>query len=179
MEPAASRLRFSGMRALLVTVIAIAQLGAAGNPSFPAIPPYLPVPSGSAVIMLTGSTNTTGYRIVVGRDGTAEYVSAQGRTQAMVPSTVAKKLFTDLKSAAPLSQLPEGSCMKSASFGTSVFVYWDHSRSPDLTCTSGLGKTIADDATAVASALGLQMQMRGIVRPPLPSEHHIPAPAPT
>jgi hypothetical protein len=167
------------MRTLIVATVAAAQLGAAGSSGFPMIPPYLPVTQGAAVIMLSGSTNTTGYRIVVASDGFAQYVSASGRAQAAVPGPITAKLFSDLRSASPLARLPKGSCMKSASFGTSLFVYWNHSRSPDLTCTSGMGTTVADDAQAVASALGLHMQMRGMVRPPLPGEHHIPAPSPT
>jgi len=139
-------------------------------------PPTLPVTTGSAVIMLTGSTNTTGYRIVIARDGSAEYISSAGRGTGTVPESTTAKFFADLASAAPLAVLPEGSCMKSASFGTSYFVYWEHSRSPDLTCTSGAGTTIADDAEAIASALGVQMHLRGMVRPMLPGEQHRPLP---
>jgi len=178
MEPRAARLRYADMRAFAVAALAAAQLGLAGNDTFGTIPPYLPVPPGSAVIMLTGSTNTTGYRIVVTASGAAEYVSAAGRARATVPVSLAAKLFGDLRSTGPLAQLPAGSCMKSASFGTSFFVYWNHSRSPDLTCTSGSAKSIADDAQAVAAALGLHMGMRRMTRPPLPGEHHIPAPTP-
>jgi hypothetical protein len=178
MERAAARLRLWDMRALCVAMVAAVQLGQ-GFSAFPIIPPYLPVLSGSAVIMLTGSTNTTGYRIVVGPDGTAQYVTAAGRGRGTVDSSVAQRFFMDLQATAPLAGLPEGSCMKSASFGTSFFVYWNHSRSPDLTCTSGAGKTIAGDAEAVTSALGVQMRMRVMVRPALPGEQHRPVPAPT
>lgn len=165
----------------MLAIAAAAQLGAASPSPFPRIPPYLPVAQGSAVIMLTGSTNTTGYRIVVAESGAAEYVSAAGRAQGTVPASVVATFFRDVRSGSPLAQLKEGSCMKSASFGTALFVYWNHSRSPDLTCTSGAGDAVATDTQAVASSLGLSRTAigHGLVRPALPNEHHIPVPTTT
>jgi hypothetical protein len=146
---------------------------------FPRIPPYLPVPHGAAVIMRTGSTNTTGYRIVLTRDGQATYVSATGQGRGAIPVSLANKFFADLQSAMPLDRLPTLACMKSASFGTSLFVYWNHHRSPDVTCSGDVrAAALARDADAIAGALGISVRS-GVLRPMLPNEMHRPAPTPS
>ncbi len=178
MERLGARLRFSVMKASIAALAAAIQLGAVTLAPFPKIPPYLPVPKDATVIMRTGSTNTTGYRIVVTRAGEAEYVAASGRAQASISTPLAGKLFADLANAAPLSAIPSRACMKSASFGTSLFVYWNHMRSPDLSCpASDRASLLVDDVSAVAAQLHLGM--RGFMRPMLPGEQHKPIPTPS
>ncbi len=179
MERLSARLRFSGMKASIAACAAVVQLGAASFTPFPRIPPYLPVPKNAAVIMQTGSTNTTGYRIVVTHTGAAEFVAASGRAKAAIATPLAGKLFADLAAAAPLDEIPSRACMKSASFGSSLFVYWNHARSPDLSClASARGRALVDDISSVAAQLHLN-GTRGIMRPLLPGELHRPLPTPS
>ena len=94
-----------------------------------------------AVIMNSGSTNTTGYRIVVSPDGSAQSEvtglittgSAPKARAAMLPSAQVKKLFQDLAAAMPLSALPVRHGMRSASFGTQTTITYEALTSPDLT----------------------------------------------
>jgi len=117
------------MHLFIVSIATVAALTA--NPKSV---PYLPVPHDAAVMLVTGSTNTLGYRIVVQSDGNAEFVKGTERATARVSADLARALFADLEAAMPLSELHTGRCMKSASFGTSTFVYWRQHRSPDLSC---------------------------------------------
>jgi hypothetical protein len=160
------------MKLAVAAVGLAAQLGASAA-LFPKIPPTLPVSKGDAVIMMTGSTNTTGYRIVLSQTGAAEYVSASGRATGEISSALRAKLFSDLAAAQPLDTIPHAACMKSASFGSSLFVYWEHHRSPDLTClASARGAALREDAAAAASELHIHSSIRGLERPMLPSEFH-------
>lgn len=144
------------------------------------IPPYLPVPKGAAVVLNSGSTNTAGFRIVIERDGHADYVSAAGRNSGRVTADQAQKFFSDLQAAGSLRALPTAPCAKSISFGTSTFVWWKlGGRSPDLSCpTNKAGAALAYDVSAIANALHLNA-MSGTLRPLLPGEHHIALPSPT
>ena len=118
--------------------------------------PYLPVPHDAAVMLVTSSTNTVGFRIVVQRNGTAEYVRGDDRATAHLSAATTKELFSDLESGMPLSELASQRCMKSASFGTSTFVYWRHQRSPDVSCAGDAkGAAIAAEVKRVAGELKL------------------------
>ena len=68
MERLGARLRFSGMKASIACLCSGRPARRGKLHALPRIPPYLPVPKDAAVIMQTGSTNTTGYRIVVTHD---------------------------------------------------------------------------------------------------------------
>src|SRR5450755_3811439 len=126
--------------------------------------PYLPVPKGAAVILNTGSTNTVGYRVVVQRSGAAEFVNGDRRAKAFLPASLATQFFDDLAAATPFPKQVVNDCAKSASFGTSLFVWWQGSRSGDLTC--GGPRKIADDAGRIAQALGLNTGLRTpLIRP--------------
>lgn len=168
------------MKRLIAVLLIATPLAAAANVSnVSKAPAYLPVPKGAAVILNTGSTNTSGYRIVVQENGNAEYISDVTRGKARVPAATASKFLSDLRAAAPLQSLQHAACMKSISFGTSLFVWWNHSRSPDLSCPSDTrGKALEADAQAIASALHISSVPRGpVMRPLMPSEQHKPLPA--
>jgi hypothetical protein len=168
--------------AIFALLVAIPLAAAAYVEPFPRIPPYLPVPRGAAVIMRTGSTNTSGYRIVVQRSGASEYITSSGRASATIPMALAGKFFADFASASPLRNVGRVGCMKSASFGTSLFIWWNHERSPDLTCSADArGRMLLDDATNIAQSLHISVSPRGVMRPMLPGEAHkaLPAPSPT
>jgi hypothetical protein len=167
------------MKRLIALVLVAWPLAATANlTNVSKMPAYLPVPKGAAVILNTGSTNASGYRVVVQEDGAAEYAAPVLRVASRVPSSIAAKFFSDLRAASRLHELPHASCMKSVSFGTSLFVWWDHSRSPDLTCPSDArGKALEDDAQAIASALHIGNGRRGpVMRPLMPGEQHEPLP---
>lgn len=150
----------------------------------PRVPPYLPVPVGAAVILNTGSTNAAGYRIVVQPSGSVEYVAASRRATAIIADRLAAKFFSDLKAAGPLQELETTPCMKSVSFGTSLFVWWEHGRSPDLSCSSDEhARTLQADASQIAAALHLSPgSLSPVLRPLMPGEQHKalpPAPTPS
>ena len=141
--------------------------------------PYLPMPAGAAVILNTGSTNGAGYRIVIQRSGTAEFVIGAQRTIANVSPSLASKFFLHMGAAMPLSDVRVMHCMKSASFGSSLFVWWRGQRSPDLSCPgSEQSSAIAHDAAQVAAALGISTAPRGHLIQPLPNEPRKPLPSP-
>src|SRR5580704_18015021 len=129
-SPRGARARLCDCNAGACPVRALPALALAAQP----VVPYLPVPKGAAVILNTGSTNTGGYRIVIQRSGDAEFIDAKRRATGQVPSSLAAKFFGELEAAMPLSKIQIYPCMKSASFGTCVFIWWRHERSPDLTC---------------------------------------------
>jgi len=139
--------------------------------------PYVPVPKGGAVILNTGSTNTLGYRISVGQDGSANYVQPGGAVKSgQLPAAVAKNFWSDVRAAMPLSKLHRQMCMKSVSFGVSIYVWWHGERSGDVSC----GGSLASDAEAVANALGIKT-MQGRLIPLMPNEPRrvMPTPTPT
>jgi len=145
--------------------------------------PYLPVPHLAAVIMDTGSTNAPGYRIVVQRGGNVEYIIGGVRNTMHADASQTAELFASLSSGMPLSQLASARCMKSASFGTSQFAYWNHQRSPDLTCPGDARtKTVAAAVSKFVQSLGITAR---VVRP-LPTNEprrvvpmETPSPSPT
>ncbi|HEY7981464.1 MAG TPA: hypothetical protein VID19_08245 [Candidatus Eremiobacteraceae bacterium] len=162
------------MKNLLVALFLVAPLAASAAPAVP----YLPVPRGAAVILNTGSTNTLGYRVVIQRSGAAEYINGPKRATAVVPASLTTHFFADVQAAMPLLAHTATTCMKSASFGSSLFVWWKGSRSGDLTCPAG--DTIASDVAKIAQALNLSTGLR-LVRPipMLTNEPRRPLPLPT
>jgi hypothetical protein len=139
--------------------------------------PYLPVPHDAAVILDTGSTNTLGYRVVVQRNSDVEYVIGGVRNTMHADAGQTAKLFTALTAAMPLSQLQSARCMKSASFGTSMFTYWNHQRSPDLTCPGDdRAKAVYASVSTFVDALGIT---RRVSHPLPPNEPRRPIPEPS
>jgi hypothetical protein len=53
------------------------------------------------------------------------------------------RLMEDLKTAGPLNELPVKHCMKSVSFGKSIFVEYNGIRSPDLSCEQTDSRAVA------------------------------------
>ena len=150
------------MKTLMVALLLAAPAVVSAAPAVP----YLPVPKGAAVILNTGSTNTVGYRIVIQRKGAAEFVNGPRRAMSSVPASMAAQFFNDLESAMPLSARGGSTCMKSASFGSSMFVWWHGSRSNDLSC--GGASAIATDADKIAQALGASAVLRSTLERPIP-----------
>ena len=110
------------------------------------------------VITNTGSTNTIGYRILIGANGEASYVSGDGAGNATLPPGMLTKLKSDIEAAKPMSALPhEAGCVKPMSFGTSTFVALGGDRSPDLECPGNEAETaLKDDVAAIVAVLKLR-----------------------
>lgn len=91
--------------------------------------------NGQVTITDTGSTNRPGLQVTMGANGNARVVS-----RGMEPHTIqlnsrlCKRFLASLQTAAPLHDLPAAHCMKSASFGSRLFIEYKGERSPDLSC---------------------------------------------
>jgi hypothetical protein len=119
---------------------------------------HTPAANSGAIIVSTGSTNTLGYRISVGSNGKVWYaVAGHAGQRSSLARTMTDKFIADLHAAMPLTVLPVARCPKSASFGTSLYVWWHGQRSPDLSCPSGdaRARALHDDAMQIATALHL------------------------
>ena len=148
-------------RATLLCALAIVSLVAAA-------------PRDSAVIVNSGSTNTIGYAITVWSDGKASLTtqnrdgSPAGPAKAftVAPATAAR-FFADLAAAKNAGAVTV-SCMKSASFGSSMHVKWQDWVSPDLTCPpkGAQGDALVKDVNEIRQASGLApMPMRPLQQP--------------
>jgi hypothetical protein len=135
-------------RAFTLGCIAVAMLGA--------------VSPDSAKIVDSGSTNTSGYTIVVQSDGSATVTVQQSATQSTAPKSftlpqaTATRFFTDL-AAAKTGNAVTVPCMKSASFGTTLRITWQGWTSPDLSCPpkDSLGTALISDVQAIREAAGI------------------------
>jgi len=135
-------------------------------------PPSVLPPAGGMVMTTTvqivnsGSTNSIGYRVLIGSGGEASFVSGDGSGHATLPSDLFGRLQQDISSAKPLSGLPAASsCMKSVSFGTSTFVALGGDHSPDLTCPANdAAKNLKSDVDAVIIFLNVRNVARGAGR---------------
>ena len=110
------------------------------------------------VIANTGSTNTIGWRILIGANGDASYVSGDGASSATLPADLFAKLNRDIEAAKPLGQLPRVvSCMKSTSFGAATYLTIGGDRSPDLECAGNDSeRALKADVDAVVAFLKLR-----------------------
>jgi hypothetical protein len=116
------------------------------------------VMSTTIVITNSGSTNTIGWRILIGATGDASYVSGDGAGNATLPADLYAKLKGDIEAAKPLGQLPSVvSCMKSASFGTATYLSIGGDRSPDLECPGNdPERALKTDIDAIVTVLKLR-----------------------
>ena len=90
-----------------------------------------------AAIDDTGSTNRLGLRVVFDQNGDATVQPRRGDPQQVkLDPSQCEQFLRDLKALAPLTDLPVNHCVKSVSFGSSLFVELDGDRSPDISCAS-------------------------------------------
>jgi hypothetical protein len=117
-------------------------------------PAHAAAMTNTIVITNGGSTNMIGYRITIGASGNTSYVTGSGTGNRTLPADMLAKLNHDLGVAGSLAALPQGACMKSASFGTSSFIGVGADRSPDLSCPGNpAGQALKDDMDAIVSFL--------------------------
>ena len=129
--------------------------------ALPALAAPAPVKPTDAIIINSGSTNTTGYIVIVSPDGTVHYkfgVAANSTETryiaAALPKAQTKKLFHDLAAAMPLKALPVHHGMRSASFGTQTVMTYKGQRSPDLSsATDPRTVVLKADIDAITKAL--------------------------
>jgi hypothetical protein len=125
---------------------------------------------GFAAIVDSGSTNTNGFRIVVEPLGrTQSMIVPRGpqshageppaATTGTIPDMLARRLYSDLDAAWPLSSLPPQHCFKSASFGTRLTIEFAGQTTPDLSCsriTNPSVRALAKDAREIIEAAGVK-----------------------
>lgn len=126
------------------------------------------ISAGDAIFLQDkGSTNTAAFCYTITRSGTAikgtatRYDPAPGTRTPLdergnIPVALAEKLFRDAEAGMPLSALTLPRCVKSASFGSSQYVWFKGERSPDL-CGPGVGsgpiEALEEDFASVWGAL--------------------------
>jgi hypothetical protein len=91
-------------------------------------------PPGAAVILNSGSTNASGFTIVLTPDGAATVRQDDAVAQKIVGAAQTRWLFEKLRAAGPLDALALEHCMKSASFGTFTHISYDDRTSGDISC---------------------------------------------
>lgn len=88
-----------------------------------------------ASVIDTGSTNRPGVTITLDEHGNATVEQRSAAPQTIkVSAELGTQLMRDIKAAGTLSALPRQRCMKSVSFGSSLYVEFNGDRSPDLSC---------------------------------------------
>lgn len=115
------------------------------------------VASNVAVIVNSGSTNTIGYRIYVSPSGQVNYVDGEGSGKGKLSDKLTKRFFKHLNAAQPLSSLSVGSCVKSASFGTTTTVSIGSERSQDISCPGDdQSENLDSDVNAITHIIGVK-----------------------
>ena len=95
--------------------------------------------SPQATVIDSGSTNRAGMRVTFDEGGHATVDVRGGQPRHIkLSDSLCKQLLQALRAAGPLSDLPTRHCMKSASFGSSLYVEANGERSPDLNCPDQL-----------------------------------------
>jgi len=102
-----------------------------------------------ATVTDTGSTNRTGIRVTFDEHGTAVATpGSQGEATAgkeiKIDRSVCKRLLDRLKEVGSVGDLPVRHCMKSASFGSRLYIEFKGQRSPDLSCPGQNDSAVAD-----------------------------------
>jgi hypothetical protein len=107
-------------------------------------------------IIDTGSTNVPGMNVTLDSAGNGALVERRGGAKQKVALTqeMCNHLLEDLKAAGPLNELPVKHCMKSVSFGKSLFIEYNGVRSPDLSCQQSDPRSAAlrTDAAEILNA---------------------------
>jgi hypothetical protein len=93
--------------------------------------------SAQVTIINTGSTNVPGMNVKLETSGPEATIERRdgSKEKITLAQEMCSRLLEDLKAAGPLNELPVKHCMKSVSFGTSLFIEYNGVRSPDLSCT--------------------------------------------
>lgn len=111
----------------------------------------------AATIVNSGSTNTLGFSIAVGSDGSAALTMQQTTKKFHLSDATLKKFFSDLAAARKATNAPASGCIKSVSFGSATRIAWQGWTSPDLECPASNSEiaALADDVHAIREAAGI------------------------
>ncbi len=76
------------------------------------------------------------------------------KQQVKLTKELCDRILQDVEAAGPLNELPARHCMKSVSFGKSIFIEYKGVRTPDLSCQQSDPRAAAlkKDATEILSA---------------------------
>ncbi|HUY11536.1 MAG TPA: hypothetical protein VMV73_04665 [Candidatus Dormibacteraeota bacterium] len=125
--------------------------------------PAVSCPIDGARIVDTGSTNVAGFTMGIRADGTGWWkiasrspLSTGAPHSFTIPVATATRLLATLADGRAL-QSKGVPCMKSASFGYSLFALWHGWRSPDIACPlrDASSRSIASAMHAVIAASGM------------------------
>jgi hypothetical protein len=104
----------------------------------------------------SGSTNVPGMKMTIEQPGPGALVELKDGSKQRVKLTkeICDRVIQDLQAAGPLNELPVGRCMKSASFGKSIFIEYKGVRTADLSCQQPDPRALAlkKDATEILNA---------------------------
>ena len=104
----------------------------------------------------SGSTNSPGMRVTIEQAGQNASIERKDGSKQRVKlnKDICDRVVQDLEAAGPLNQLPVGHCMKSVSFGKSIFIEYKGVRTPDLSCRQPDPRAAAlkKDAAEILSA---------------------------
>lgn len=104
----------------------------------------------------SGSTNVPGVKVTIDGSGQRAMVERKdGSKQEMkLTKEVCDRILQDVEAAGPLNELPVRHCMKSVSFGKSIFIEYKGVRTPDLSCRQAdpHAAALKKDAEEVLSA---------------------------
>ncbi len=124
----------------------------------PETAPRMSGPSDPTAVTIrnSGSTNTAGFTIVVHADRSADVIVDGQSERKTVGAPQTRWLFRKVREAGALDTLAGGSCMKSASFGSTTTIAFDGHSSPDLSCGGDVtSRELARIANVVASQLAV------------------------
>jgi len=116
------------------------------------------------------STNALGLEVTLdGADDVTVRPQSQTARQLKLKGSALADFTKTVEAAGPLHELPANHCMRSASFGSSLFVSRGNDRSPDLSCpeqsdprTAAL-KQRAEDVLQAAQKAGGVHTMRRVI----------------
>ncbi|GCE28759.1 hypothetical protein KDA_42430 [Dictyobacter alpinus] len=109
----------------------------------------------SIVVFVSHSTNTCAVTLVVNSNGDVVVLRCEKTAVEQPPAVVVAKLFSDVITAPPLSNLPSAHpCVKSPSFGTSTVITFAAQVSPDVSCSRDtIGLTLYHDVYDILSSI--------------------------
>ncbi len=115
------------------------------------------LPAGAQVTVIdSGSTNSPGMRVTIEQAGQSATIERKSGSKQRVTlnKDICDRVVEDLEAAGRLDELPVGHCMKSVSFGKSIFIEYKGVRTPDLSCrqTDPRAAALKKDAQEILNA---------------------------
>jgi hypothetical protein len=124
-----------------------------------------------ASVIDSGSTNRPGVTVTLDEIGNATVSPQDAQPQTIkLDAQLGQQLMRDIKAAGTLSAIPRKHCVKSISFGSSLYVEFNGDRSPDLNCgvpEDSRAAALQKDAKDVLAAVQKQIDIMR-VRPRRP-----------